>query len=300
MSTSSRVVFFGNERLVSGLAESKTPILRGLIEHGYDVAAVVVNHTDAQSRSARPLEVAALAAEHNIPVLSPAKTVDILDHLIELDADCAILAAYGRIIPQRVLDVFSPIGIINIHPSLLPRHRGSTPIESTIIHGDSRAGVSIMQLTAGMDEGPVYAQLSLELDGTESKFELHDQLTTSAADLLFELLPGILDGSIQPKPQSDDGVSYTTMISKQDGSLDPTTDTATQLERNIRAYQGFPKPKITIRDSVVIVTAATVAPQTDDKGFFIACRDQTYLRIDELIAPNGKKMSGDAYLRGLR
>lgn len=300
MKTSPRVVFFGNERLVSGLAKSHTPILRGLIEHGYDVAGLVVNHTDARSRSARSLEVAELAMEHNIPVLSPARTIDILDDLIAMDADCAILAAYGRIIPQRVLDVFSSIGIINIHPSLLPRHRGSTPIESTILQGDTQAGVSIMQLTAGMDEGPVYAQRSIRIHGNESKFELHDLLASAAAELLFELLPGILDGSIKPKPQQEDGVSYTTMISKQDGVLDPSTDTASQLERKVRAYQGYPKPKITIRDSVVTVTAASVLENSAESGIVVSCYGSTYLRIDQLIAPNGKSMSGEAYLRGLR
>ena len=124
MTTPSRLVFFGNERLVSGLKHSETPILTGLIERGYDIAAVVVNHTDGTSRNARVLEVAAVAREHNIPVLSPEKPGDIVEELATLKADAAVLSAYGRILSERVINVFKPIGIINIHPSLLPRHRG--------------------------------------------------------------------------------------------------------------------------------------------------------------------------------
>ena len=268
---SKRLVFFGNERLVSGLARSQTPILQGLIECGYDIAAVVVNHTDARSRNARTLEVADIAAAHGIPVISPDRPGDIEQQLRNLQADAAILAAYGRIIPQRIIDVFAPIGIINIHPSLLPRHRGSTPIESTILQGDSEAGVSIMQLSAGMDEGPVYGQVSLTLRGDETKFELHDELAVHGAELLFELLPGILDGTVTAKPQGNNGVSYTTMIQKQDGIVDPSTETADEVVRKIRAYLGFPKTRLHYKNADVILTAA-----------------------------NGKSMSGAAYLRGLR
>lgn len=300
MTKSRRVVFFGNERLVSGLAHSNTPILKGLIEHGYDVASIVVSHTDARSRSARPLEVAQIASEHNIPLLSPSKPSDIIDQLSSYEADCAILSAYGKIIPQRVLDVFNPIGIINIHPSLLPRHRGSTPIESTILNGDKVAGVSIMRLTAGMDEGPIYAQEQISLRGRESKFELHDKLASLSKDLLFSVLPDILAGKKKPIPQANDGVSYTTMITKADGILNPSTDTAIELERKIRAYQAYPKPKLTIKNNIVIVTSAEVVSQPSSGEIDIECSDKTYLRVLNLIAPNGKSMSGPAYLRGLR
>ena len=132
MTTSKRVVFFGNERLVSGLKHTDTPILRGLIERGYEIVAIVASHSDARSRTARTLEVAEVAKEHDIPLLLPAKPGDIETELRELHADVAILAAYGRIIPQRIIDVFTPTGIVNIHPSLLPRHRGSTPAPSIL------------------------------------------------------------------------------------------------------------------------------------------------------------------------
>ncbi|MEO5691054.1 MAG: methionyl-tRNA formyltransferase [Candidatus Saccharimonadales bacterium] len=298
MTASKRLVFFGNERLVSGLKRSDTPLLRGLIERGYDIAAVVVNNTEAVSRNARALEVAAVASAHNIPVLSPNKPADIIDELKNMHVDAAILSAYGRIIPQRVIDVFSPIGIINIHPSLLPRHRGSTPIETTILDGDTTAGVSIMQLTAGMDEGPVYNQVSMDLTGTETKFDLYATLSTTGAELLFDLLPTILDGSLQPKPQSTTGVSYTTQVSKGNSFVDPTTESASTIERKVRAYLGFPKTKIHYVGNDVILTAAKVVDSLIEKEFCITCAGNSTLLIEELQAPNGKRMTGSAYLRG--
>lgn len=300
MTPSKRLIFFGNERLVSGLRSSDTPILRGLIERGYDVAAVVANYEKAVSRNARPLEVAEIAKAHNIPVLTPDKPSDIIDQLVSYNADFAVLSAYGRIIPQRVIDVFSPIGIINVHPSLLPRHRGPTPIETTITAGDSVAGVSIMQLSMGMDEGPVYGQRELPLHGTETKFDLYERLSVMGAELLFDLLPGILDGSALLTPQQNSGVTYTTLIAKHDGKIDPATETAEEISRKVRAHLGFPKSRLTYQNTDVILTAAKTVESHGTDGFYVACAHKTWLKVDSLIAPNGKTMSGDAYLRGLR
>ncbi len=296
---SSRVVFFGNERLVSGLKHTETPILRGLIERGYEVAAIVASHTDATSRNARRLEVASIAEEYHIPLLTPKRPGDIEQELKNFKADFAVLAAYGRIIPQRIIDVFSPIGIINIHPSLLPRHRGPTPIETTILAGDTVAGVSIMQLTKGMDEGAVYGRVECHLNGNETKFELYDQLSKLGSELFFELLPGILSSCISAEPQQIDGVSYTTLIQKQDGIIDPKTDAAEVINRKIRAYLSYPKTKLCYQNSDVILTAAKVVEMPLDHELVIPCKDNTYLLVESLIAPNGKSMSGSAYLRGL-
>lgn len=298
MSTLPRLVFFGNERLISGLKHSDTPILKGLIERGYDITAVVVNHTDGTSRSARTLEVAELANAHGIPILSPEKPLDIIAQLEAYHAEAAVLSAYGRILSDRVLNVFKPVGIINIHPSLLPRHRGPTPIESTILAGDKTAGVSIMQLTAGMDEGPVYAQVGFEIPANIGKFELYEKLSQTGATLFFEVLPNILSGILQPKPQRINDVSITSLISKTDGILSPATDTAETLERKIRAYQGFPKPHLTLFDKDVIITSSKTTSTPDEKMLSVHCADNSWLEVTSLIAPSGREMSGEAFLRG--
>lgn len=298
MKTSSTLVFFGNERLVSGLKSTDAPVLTGLIERGYTIAAVVSSYSEGTSRNSRSLEVADIAKAHNIPLLLPSRPGDIEDELRELKADAAILAAYGRIIPQRIINVFSPIGIINIHPSLLPRHRGPTPIETTISAGDTTAGVSIMQLSAGMDEGPVYGQVSIPLTGNETKFDLHATLSASGADLLFDLLPGILSGQLAPKPQENIDVTYTSLLTKADGKINTLTDDAYACERKVRAYLGFPKTSLTVNNIDVLITSASVTKIKQPGELVVECADNTLLQIDALIAPSGKKMSGQAYLRG--
>lgn len=299
MTMSPRVVFFGNERLVSGLKHTDAPILRGLLAHGYNVVAVVASHHDATSRLARRLEVADIAAAHNVPVFLPDKPGDIIQELRDLSPDLGILVAYGRIIPQRIIDVFSPIGIINIHPSLLPRHRGSTPIESTILAGDDHAGVSIMQLTAGMDEGPVYAHWSYKLTGNETKFDIHETLSREAAGLLFSLLPDIVSGKLSPLSQRTTDVTYTTHITKSDGRINPQTDTAHTVSRKVRAYLGFPKTTLSYKGNDVILASAKPIDSPISGELCISCAQNTTLLVESLIAPSGKTMSGSAYMRGL-
>jgi methionyl-tRNA formyltransferase len=296
INSSSPLLFFGNERLVSGLKTTNAPVLTALIERGYPIAAVISHHSDGKSRNNRELEVAQIAANHNIPVLLPNKPGDIRDQLIAFGAEAAILAAYGRIIPQSIIDIF-PKGIINIHPSLLPSYRGPTPIESAISSGDAQTGVSIMQLSAGMDEGPVYAQTVVPLSGAETKFELYETLSSKSVELLLEILPSILDGSLQPTPQDNSKATYCQLLDKSDGQLDPAVVTATEAERLVRAHLGFPKTKMTIAGHAIIITKAhvTAEPKTP---LDIVCRDGAYLSVDELVAPSGRQMSGEAFLRG--
>jgi methionyl-tRNA formyltransferase len=296
MNTSKTIIFFGNERLVSGLKTTNAPVLTSLIEHGYHIAAVVSHHTDGASRNNRELEVAQIAKEHNIPVLLPNRPADIKEQLIGLEADAAVLAAYGRIIPQSVIDIF-PKGIINIHPSLLPKYRGPTPIESAIENGDSQTGISIMQLSAGMDEGPVYAQTIIPLHDTETKFELYNQLADKSAGLLLDILPSILDGSLQPQPQDNAHATYCQLLTKADSRLEPSTLNAAQAERRVRAHLVFPKTKLTVLNHDIIITKAHVSGQKKTP-LDILCQDGAFLSIDELIAPSGRRMDGEAFLRG--
>lgn len=294
--TSKTLIFFGNERLVSGLKHTNAPVLRALIDAGYHIAAVVSHHTDGRSRSNRTLEVAEVAAAHNIPVFLPNRPIEIINTLRGLGAEAAVLSAYGRIIPQSIIDLF-PKGIINIHPSLLPKYRGPTPIESAILNGDAETGISIMQLSAGMDEGPIYTQSTVALTGQETKFDLYDKLAPLGAEALIRVLPSILDGSLTPTPQDNAAATYCNLLTKEAGTPDPNTHTAHEIERMIRAYLGFPKTKLTINGHPVIITKAHVAP-IKSTILDINCKDSTILTVDELIAPSGRHMNADAFLRG--
>ncbi len=300
-----KIIFFGNERLVSGIEKADTPILRGLIEGGYEVIAVVSHYSDSRSRNQRALEVSDLAHEHGIPLFTPNRPSDIIEELREFNADIAVLAAYGRIVSQAIIDLF-PMGIVNIHPSLLPNYRGPTPIESAILNGDPETGVSIMQLTAGMDEGPVYAQRKIELSGSETKFDLYEKVVSVAPPLFFEVLPGIIDGSLQPAPQDGSQATYTKLIEKTDGMIDWSKE-ASVIEREVRSYLKWPQSRTKLGSIEVIITSSHVEQGSALPGQIVSSTESLYLGTShnllaiDTVKPLGKKeMPITAFLAGYR
>ena len=285
------IIFFGTD-------DFSLTALTALIEADYPIAAVVTKPDTKQGRGHKITQpvVKTLALSHNIPVWQPQKLSEITESIAALGAPVGILSSYGKIIPQRTIDLFHP-GIINIHPSLLPQHRGPTPIETAIAQGDSKTGVSIMQLAAGMDNGPVYAAKEYALTGRETSLELYHTLAVLGANLLLETLPSIIDSSLTPHAQDDAKATFTRLLSKDDAWLDPKNIDASSAEQQIRAFQVFPKTKLRINDHIIIITKAHVAD--DPVGSIdIACSDGRYLAIDEVIAPSGRRMSADDFARG--
>lgn len=254
---SETILFFGNERLATGVTTS-APTLQSLIDSGYHIAAVISSYDKGRSRNSRQLEIQELAQRYGIPVLLPDKLMQIANQLKEYSAETAVLAAYGKIIPQSIIDIF-PKGIINIHPSLLPLHRGSTPIESVILDGSEKTGVSIMRLAKAMDAGPIFAQAEIDLKGAESKQELADRLSEIGASMITELLPGILSESVVALPQDESRATYDKMLTKQDGVVD-WDKPAVQIEREVRAFAGWPNSRTTLSGKELIVTKVHVIP----------------------------------------
>jgi methionyl-tRNA formyltransferase len=291
-----KLIFFGNERLISGLETTDAPILRALLKEGYDVRAVVANQTGTRSRHPKPLEVAEIAAAHNIPVHLPEKPMDIYELLRSYGADAGILAAYGRIVPQKIIDLF-PFGIINIHPSLLPKYRGPSPIESALLNGDRSTGISIMQLTKAMDAGPVYHQLELHLSHHETAPHLAKTLAELAATELVAALPKIFAGELSAKPQDDSKATYCQLIPKSAGRLEPDSLTALEAQRRVRAYLAYPRVRLEVAGRDLIILRAHVGrhPKTPlDRAF----KDGNYLVIEFLVAPSGKTMSAETFAKG--
>ncbi len=277
--------------------------LRALIAAGYSIDAVVTKPDSRKGRGrelAKPL-VKQIAEAHNIPVWQPLKLAEIHEQVLDItkrtgEAPLGVLVSYGKIIPQSIIDLFT-LGIINVHPSLLPLYRGPSPIESAILNGDSETGVTIMQLTAAMDAGPLYSQLSVPLQGNETAPELEAKLAELGAEELCRVLPSIIDGSLQPTPQNEDEATYCHLLKKEDALLDTTIYTAEAAERHVRAYVAFPKTKIDVLGHVVLVTKAHVS-QTNTTPLDIPCADGAYLSIDELIGPSGRTMTAQAFLNG--
>lgn len=296
------IVFFGNERLATGVVTT-APTLRALIAAGYNVAAVISNYEQGKSRRSRKLEIADVAAQHNIPLLLPARPSDIVDELRMFNAKVGVLVAYGKIVPQSIIDLF-PAGIINIHPSLLPLHRGPTPIESALLNGEQETGVSLMQLAKAMDAGPVYIQEKVSIEAGASKQDLADTLLTKGACMLIEHLPAILNGSLAPKPQDDERATYDNKIYKGADNLD-WSKPAMQLEREIRAFLEWPKSRTRLAGKEVIITKAHVAAGTGDPGTvwrdgkqFGLYTGKDILVIDTLKPAGKHAMNAEAFLAG--
>lgn len=289
--TSKTIVFFGTD-------EFSAISLRELIAKGFTIGAVV---TKPDSRKGRGRElsksiVKEIAEANNIPVLQPVKVAEITEEIKKLDNPIGVLVSYGKIIPQSVIDLFNP-GIINVHPSLLPLYRGPSPVETAILNGDTETGVTIMQLSAAMDAGPIYSQVTVLLNDTETGPELEVQLAELGAQQLSLTLPMIIDGHSQPIPQNDDLATYCKLLSKDNSTLDTANLTAEQAERQVRAYLAFPKTKTIIDGHQIVITKAHVSSESASV-LDLQCSDGRYLTIDQLIGPSGKPMSAHSFTNG--
>lgn len=287
-----KIIFFGTE-------EHSLGTLKALVEHGTEIAAVITKPDAPRGRGHKLTQppVKEFATTHNIPVWQPNKLIDIVDDIRQLQPVAGVLVAYGKIIPQRVIDLFNP-GIINLHPSLLPKWRGPSPIEATIANQDTEAGISIMQLEAGMDSGPVYIQKTVPLSGNESKLDLYRSLFSLGNQTLINSLPDILSAKLMPTPQDDQQATYCSLLSKEMSQLNPETMTAAEANAHVRAYLGFPRSRLQLNDNSLIITQAHVSP-IYEHDLSVKFKDGQFLTVDELIAPSGKTMAAKAYLNGL-
>lgn len=290
--TSKTIIFFGTD-------DFSLITLKNLVGYGYNVAAVVTK-PDSKSGRGQQLErpaVKEFALQNNIEVWQPDKVSEIDEKIKKLGSDIAgVLASFGKIIPSTTIDLFKP-GIINVHPSLLPKYRGPSPIESVILSGDKITGVSIMKLTPDMDNGPIYGQIVHQLSGKETRIDLRKALADAGTMTLITLLPNILDESIQPIPQNDSEASYCRLLSKNDSLLNPEEITSSEAERQIRAFLEFPKSKIDVLGRTVVVTKAHLSD--DQKSpLDVRFKDGKILSIDELIAPSGNKITAREFING--
>jgi methionyl-tRNA formyltransferase len=269
--TSKKIVFFGNEKLATGIPTAKPIIRNAVVAAGFEIEQHITG-----------------------------KLSELLPH----EAQLAVLAAYGHIIPGSVLEQF-PLGIINVHPSLLPLFRGPTPVEQAILDGVTTTGVSIMRLTAGMDEGPVYKQKSVRLTGKESKAQLATQLQKLGSELLVEVLPEIAAGTLNPRQQPHpDRATYSQLLVKEDGHID-WQKSAQQIEREVRAFAGWPGSRTVIAGKEVIIIAAEVdnaegaagTTAVRDKALIVFC-GQGSLVIKRLKPAGKSEMTAQAFLAG--
>lgn len=247
-----------------GTTDFSVPALKQLIASEHDVVAAYTQPDKPAGRGRAPLmpPVKVLAQELGIPVFQPdtLKEPSEIDRLAELGPDAVAVSAFGQILPQEVLDL--PVfGCLNIHPSLLPRYRGPSPVASAILAGEAETGVTIMLMDAGMDTGPILAQRRVPISAEDTTGSLELRLAEEGADLLMATLPPWFEHKLAPQRQINREASYTTRISKKDGELNWQLS-AEELNRRVRAFNPRPGCYTRWQGKILKVLKTRVIPST--------------------------------------
>ena len=296
-----RVIFMGTP-------EFSVPVLAALVEAGHEVVAAYSQppRPAGRGKAARPGPVHLKAEELGIEVRTPAslKAPAVREAFAALEADVAVVVAYGLLLPQEILD--APVhGCINVHASLLPRWRGAAPIHRAIMAGDARTGVCIMQMEAGLDTGPVLMRGATDIAPTDTTGDLHDRLSQMGAALTVKALEQL--DRLSPVAQPQDGATYAAKIDKSEARADFAWPAAT-LARHINGLSPFPgawtqrgEARLKLLRAEVAGSTATAAPGTvlDAPGLVVAT-GQGALRLHE-VQPAGKPpRDGEAFRNGAR
>ena len=301
-----RIVFMGTAELAcaSLLALQRAP--------EYALAAVVTQPDKPGGRKLQfqPSPVKQTALAEKLPVLQPARARDetFIAQLRALAPDLIVVAAYGQILPAAILEL-PRHGCLNVHTSLLPKFRGASPIQSALLHDEAETGVTIMQMDAGLDTGPILTQTATPIRPADNAETLHDRLAQLGAELLRQTLPGYVAGKISPRPQPAEGLSHCAKIQKADGQLDWNLP-ARVLWNRIRAFTPWPgafthlpaapQPRLLKIWQAEVVPAAGAPGQilaADKSGIVIAC-GQNALRVSILQLEGGRRLTAPEFLAG--
>jgi methionyl-tRNA formyltransferase len=295
-----RVVFMGTP-------DFAVPALRAVAD-AHEVVCVYTQppRPAGRGKKERPSPVHQTAEALGLPVRHPATLKDPADReaFSALGADVAVVAAYGLILPRPVLDA-PRLGCVNIHASLLPRWRGAAPIQRAIMAGDAETGLTIMQMEAGLDTGPMLLSVKTPIGSDTTAGALHDTLAALGAPLILEALEGLAAGVLTAVPQPEDGVTYAAKIDKAESRIDWTRP-APDLDRHVRGLSPVPGAFFEHDGERVRVLVATpedgragTAPGTVlDDAPRVACADGTALRLDRLQRAGKGPVDAAAFLRG--
>lgn len=301
------IVFFGTP-------EFAVPSLEALAAAGL-APTLVVTRPDRPIGRGRVVDsppVAKRAHELGLAVAQPERLRDsgFMSWLADLAPDLAVVVAYGRIFPADLL-VLPRRGCLNVHASLLPRHRGASPIQAAILAGDTNTGVTIMKMAEGLDTGPILAQLATTLDPAETTAELSSRLAVLGADLLVQTVPGWLAGTTSAREQDSAGVTVAPLVHKADGVVD-WREPAALLARRLRAYTPWPGLTATLAGEPVRLLAATPSLEVDHEttpgsilsvageALLVAAGSGSVLVVQGLQRPGRRALSGRDFANGER
>jgi methionyl-tRNA formyltransferase len=303
------VVFFGSGPFAVPILDALEGAASNALEPPVAVTLIITTPDRPAGRGARPraTPVAARARELGLPLVQPTRLRDreVRERIAAVAPEVGVLADYGRIVPPELLDL-PRHGILNVHPSLLPRHRGATPIRATITAGDPTAGVSIIRMDAGIDTGPIVAAEAWPLGGHERAGELEGEAARRGAALLARTLGPWLAGSVAATPQDETAATLTRTVRREDGRLDPGLP-AIQLEREVRANDPWPGSFLETPLGRILVRRASVAPRMagDEAGVVVAevgrpavATVDGRLVLDELQLEGRRALGGEEFLRG--
>lgn len=291
-----------------GTPDFAVPTLKVLFEAGYPIKTVYSQPPRPVGRGHKVQlsPVHHFTLEHHLKVLTPSslRYPESQKEFAELQADFAVVVAYGLILPKEILAA-TTYGCINVHASLLPRWRGAAPIQRAILAGDQKTGVTIMQMDEGLDTGPMILQEEINLTSETTGQSLHDKLANLGADLILPALEGLLTGRIIPQPQPQKGVTYAAKLTKEEAFLD-WRKPAQQLERQVRAFMTWPgscfvwegeKIKV-LQASYESFSFSSQPGEVIDSDLLVACAHGA-LRLIELQRPGKSALKARDFLNGM-
>jgi len=292
--------------IFAGTPDFAAQALNAILDAGHDVP-LVLTQPDRPAGRGMKLQASAVkqvALAHNLPVFQPERLKDPATHepIHAAQADVMVVAAYGLILPQAVLDM-PRYGCLNIHASLLPRWRGAAPIQRAIEAGDAETGVTIMQMDAGLDTGAMLLAEAIKVGAGETAGELHDRLATLGARLVIDALAQ--RDTLIPVAQPTSGVTYAAKISKAEAQLD-WAEPAGVLARKIRAFNPFPGATLPLAGEPVKIWRAEAVTGSGNPGQILAAdangivvaTNHGALRLTELQKPGGRRVTSAEFLRG--
>lgn len=296
-----------------GTPDFAVPVLETLTaSEKHHVKAVITQPDKARGRSGKliftPVKEAALA--HDIPVYTPEKVKDpaFVEQIKQISCDIIVVVAFGQILSKEILE-YPAYGCVNVHASLLPRWRGAAPIQWSILAGDEKTGVTIMQMDVGLDTGDMLAKTEIPLDGTETGESLFEKLSVLGGPLLLETLDKIQEGTVHTEKQKEEDSTYAKMLTRDMGELDFTKD-ALSLERTIRGLNSWPSAYTYYGGKMLKIWGAKVVEEEGNAvpgevvkiqkdGFFIQT-GKGLLKAEQVQLEGKKKMSAGDFLRGIQ
>lgn len=295
-----KIAFLGTPRFASS-------ILEDLVKSGFEIVAVYTKPDTASGRNktTKISEVKEIATKYNLPIFQPVDKLELEELLSTQKPDLLVVAAYGLILTTKTLEA-PKHGALNVHGSLLPKYRGASPVTASILNGDEKTGISIIKVTPGMDEGPI-----LQISPHETKIEPNDtteslmnKMALLGSKAIIEAIPKYIQGEVKLIEQINSEATYCKMISKNDGVID-FNKSATQIEREIRAYYPWPKSQLIYKDKKYIILKALVSGVTIEPGIIKNIDNKLILGLSNssieilVIQPEGKKpMSARDFING--